>query len=151
MGKCLFVVVLLFAASCKNSKPNDNAGQEQEWQVPPAGTIVAADSISLKKELTKGLHFSIQLKVPETPSQSGVQHYLLQAKYGHGEAHSEIVMPRGGTHLQPLIRRKDEHHFVIGFVPGKAFGHDTSFYEYYQVSGNMQGISVEALNGFQIN
>ncbi|MEO6832490.1 MAG: hypothetical protein ABI169_09815 [Chitinophagaceae bacterium] len=124
---------------------------DSEWQVPPAGSIVAADSIEVDEDLSKGLYFSVYLKVPQTIGGGGTQYYELDAKYGHGEAKSEIVMPRGGEHLQPLIHRKDAHHFIIGFIPGKAFGGDTSFLEYYQVTGNMQGISIEPLKSFQIN
>lgn len=151
MCRWLYVLLLISVASCENSKSIDSAMPELEWQVPSGGSVVAADSIPLKSELTKGLYFTLRLKVPQTTTRGGVQRYLLETKYGHGEANSEIAMPNGGEHLRPLIRRRDAHHFVIGFVPGRAFGGDTSFHEYYQVSGDMQGISIEPLNSFQIN
>lgn len=150
MRRWLWLVLFFSSASCNSSKLNE-AQRDAGWQLPAAGAIVAADSIEVAEKLLKGLYFSVYLKVPESTGGYGLRHYELEAKYGHGEAFSEITMPRGGENLQPLIRRKDAHHFLIGFIPGKAFGGDTSFHEYYQVTGNMQGISIEPLKSFQIN
>jgi hypothetical protein len=123
------------------------------WTPPAAGTIVVTDSMKVSADSLNDFQFSVLLTVSENNAQADRNgfRYDVQARYGHGEARGEVVMPRGGNNLQPLLRRDTGSTYIIGFIPGAAYGGDTSFHPYYLVKGSRQGIEVKALKSYSFN
>jgi hypothetical protein len=60
-------------------------------------------------------------------------------------------MPYGGEHLRPMLRQGQGYSYIMGFVPGKEYGGDTAFHEYYKILGGKEHIEIVALNGFTID
>ncbi len=151
------IFILLFFLSCTNDHPGGSNAAEPpailpSWNVPAPGTLIAADSVKATDAAPNDFYFSVKLTVPDIATAAGTHGpvYDLHAAYGLAEANGVVVMPVGGEHLQPLLRRQDEHNFIIGFIPGKDYGGDSSFHEYYRVTGSRRDIQIVPLKGFSI-
>jgi len=152
---CVAMLVMGLTA-CTNNIHSYQAKQgtlsESTWTPAAAGSIIAIDSMVIKDDPLNKSHFAVKIRVPLSPSSSNssLAVYEVLAHYGVEEANGSISMPKGGEHLMPLLRKADEHSFIIGFIPGNEYGGDTSFHEYYKVEGRKGMITIKALNGFQI-
>ena len=149
-------LLLLSETACTNASQvelaKQNAVPETKWIQPAAGSIIAADSMEIKDDPLNKSQFVVKIRVPDYKSSSNPIRsiYEVRAHYGVAEANGTISMPKGGDHLMPILRKGKDHRFIIGFIPGKEYGGDTSFHEYYQVEGEKGMITIKALKGFQI-
>ena len=98
-------------------------------------------------------YFAVQLAVSEgnTGKPNEGFKYDLHATYGPVVADGLIIMPYGGVGLRPLLRKGEDNSYIMGFIPGAAYGSDTAFHEYYRISLVNQYIRIVALKGFKIN
>ncbi len=76
--------------------------------------------------------------------------YLIRAGFGNAVAASPFSMPAGGKDLRPLLRRDSGYSFIVGFIGGAPFGGDTTFHEYYRITGSRNEIKIAALKGYSI-
>ena len=142
-----FFVAFLLLLSCAPTKHDPN------WESPEPGAIIAADSIANTEDALNHSYFSVRVSAPagKNPANQAVVVYNIHARYGAAEADGVIAMPRGGEHLKPLLRKDGSHSFIVGFIPGKAYGGDTSFHDYYRIDGDQQGITIVPVKGFVID
>jgi hypothetical protein len=147
MQKYYALLLALFIIGCASSPDNK---EPKSWTPPPAGTVIAADSMPISNDPLIKHNFYIQLSVSPNNSQASKYgfRYDLYARYAHGEANAELVMPLGGEQLRPIIRRDSGTVYTVGFIPGAAYGGDTSFHPYYRVSGKLSGIEVVAIKSY---
>lgn len=119
---------------------------------PSAGTIVAADSMPFTKDPLNHYYFSVKLRVSGENGRPDnyAMVYDVLAGYGPAQAQSTIAMPRGGRDLQPLLRKDDssEYSYIIGFIPSREHGGDSTFKPYYRVSAQRGEISIKALKSY---
>ena len=142
--------MVLLINGCHNTQQADIADVPQ-WIPPPAGTVVAADSMKLADELNNS-YFAVKLVASPANDKPGTMGYVydLYVHCGANEGMQQITMPKGGRNLKPLIRRaaNDRTTYIVGFIPGRDFGGDTTFLEYYSVSEDGRNIKVKALKSY---
>lgn len=149
---CLFII-LFFLCSCGHSGTGDNAAQnDTRWTPPPAGTVVAADSMKIDDPLNT-FYFAVKLISSPANGEEGTFGFIydIETHYGPANTSGRFSMPSGGKDLKPLLRKATDgsYTFIIGFIPGKEFGGDNTFKEYYAVSGNKGSIEIRALKGYK--
>jgi len=131
----------MLLASCQSpGSPPKTA--EPTYTIPPAGTVVLADSMPVRNDLNQ---FKFSVKVITNANSAGYGEYDVQAVIGPNQADGQFQMPKGGKNLKPMIRKDLEGmSYTIGFHHGS----DTAFYDYYQVSYSRNGISMQYLKGY---
>lgn len=71
--------------------------------------------------------------------------YDVDADYGPNFAEGHLAMPKGGEHLVPVIRKGSEPNtFIIGFK----LPNDTTFYDYYQVTGTHNAMKMQYIKAY---
>lgn len=154
-GSYLPIILLLFCA-CSSPRSSDNntadTSSGHSWTVPPVGTIVAADSIETSDDPLNKFYFSVALRVSKDNGQPGVYGtaYDVLASYGPIKAEGHMSMPRGGDNLRPLLKpdTSEESAYIIGFIPGPAYGGDSAFMPYYRVSTRRGEIAIKQIRGY---
>ena len=153
MTKPTFILFIMLLAGCRpapsaNNKPDIASGAS--WTPPPAGTIVATDSMKVENA-PDNTYFSVQMSVAEGNSGKRTEgfKYNLHATYGNAVADSRIIMPFGGERMKPLLRRGDGYNYIMGFIPGDING-DNAFHEYYRIAGDKDYIRISPLQGYQV-
>ena len=141
------VIVFLGLFACGRPAENEKTAAP-EW-APPPGSMIAADSMRVSEEVLNKFWFSVRINAGDAQSSRGGD-YNIHAGFGNAVADGQFSMPRGGEHLRPILRRDTGYSFVIGFIPGAAFGGDTIFHAYYRVSGSRREIKIAAVNAFHI-
>ena len=153
MTRSLLAATLLLLSGCATNTEHQSHGGGKDWTPPPAGTVVAADSMKVVEDQLNNAYFSVRLTVAEGNSgntKDGFK-YDVHAAYGKATADGVIVMPYRGERLKPLIRRSEGYNYVIGFIPGELAGsNDTSFHEYYLIVGDPEYIRINPMKGFII-
>ncbi|XZF13612.1 hypothetical protein ACTHGU_17665 [Chitinophagaceae bacterium MMS25-I14] len=130
--------MVLFSCGQKASEHNE----ETHFDPPPAGTVIAADSVPVQDALN---HFTFSVKVVSNEHSDHYGVYDVKAAYGPNTADGQFTMPKGGEELKPLLRKgKEENTYIIGFH----YGTDTAFYEYYEVNGQHGQITMAYLKGY---
>lgn len=145
--------LLLIMASCSNTGQESATGaQKPRWNPPAAGSPVVSDSMTVSLDPLNDFRFAVSLRVAagQEPGTTQGFRYDVHATYGHAEADGMVVMPAGGEHLKPLLRKAGDTGFVVGFIPGKDFGGDSSFHEYYSIAVGKQGIAIKPLKSFTL-
>ena|SRR2546423_433884 len=146
-----FILLLAGCSSTPSEKDKSNTTPETLWIPPAPGTIVAADSMKVTGDALNNAYFSVRLSVGEGnigKKNKGFR-YDVHATYGKAVADGIIIMPFGGEHLKPLLRRGDGYNYIIGFIP--AINGDTTFHEYYRIGGDKEFIKIVPLKGYTIN
>lgn len=138
--------MLLFSACNSQSsvKGNEPVSTETTNQyVPPApNTIVAQARMPIKEDTLNHFIFSVQI-VTTNYSKNGT--YSVHAAYGPNIAKNEFTMPRGGSHLKPVIKKgTGPYTYIIGFY----FGKEKTFYDYYQVSADKGQIEMQYIKAY---
>lgn len=146
-------IVILAGCSGPSADKANRSTSEMTWTPPPAGTIVAADSMEVAEDELNHAYFSVRLAVSEgnTGKPTDGFKYDVHATYGQAVADGMIIMPYGGANLRPLLRKGEGYSYIMGFIPGAAYGSDTAFHEYYRISVVNEYIRIVALKGFNIN
>ena len=124
MIKNLFLyspLIAMLAISC-NQKNDSNS-------TPKLGTVLAKEEMPVVGDSLNKFTFSLTVKA-DSQIEKGV--YDVSAVWGNNTAESKFTMPKGGEALTPILRKSSKPNaFIIGFKAGK----DTTFNDYYEVSG----------------
>jgi hypothetical protein len=154
------IYIILFSlilAACKGattgSETDGKKTSKYSWDPPPAGTVVAEDSMKVVEDDLNNFYFSVRLSVADdntTASREGFK-YNVHSSYGHAVVDGVIVMPYRGEHLRPLLRPGKGYSYIVGFIPGSDYGGDTAFHEYYRITGGRERIEISALSGYTID
>jgi hypothetical protein len=144
--------MLLAACTAPPSNRDTQATGDSSWTPPPAGSVVAADSMKIVENYPDSRFFSVKLSVSEgnTGKHTESFKYDMHAKFGQAHADGRIIMPFGGERLKPLLRRGEGYSYIMGFIPGKAYGSDTAFHEYYHIIGGKDFVKIIPLKGFRV-
>ena len=118
-----WVLAMVFAiASCSNIKNNSDA-------VPKPGSVLESQEMPITEDSLNNSKFSVSI-IADSQIEKGI--YAVTAIWGNNKAESKFTMPKGGESLKPLLRKANKPNaFIIGFKAGK----DTTFNEYFEVSG----------------
>jgi hypothetical protein len=97
--------------------------------LPAIGATVAKDEMPIDGDTLN--HFTFKVTVTaDSLIEKGV--YDVAAAYGNDEAEGKFTMPKGGETFAVGMRRAPQPHtYIIGFY----MPNDTTFNEYYSVSG----------------
>ena len=152
MIRIAFFSLVILLAGCTGTPNSHKAEQAEGWTPPPAGTLVAADSMTVTEDQLNNAYFAVQLRVSEgnTYRHSDAFRYDLHATWGKAVKDFQIIMPFRGEKLKPLFRRGEGYSYYMGFIPGPEHGGDTSFHEYYRIDGGSEYMHVVPMKGFRI-
>ena len=149
----LLLPFILFMNGCSDNETN-NSHDESAWTPPPAGTLVAADSMKIDDPLNN-FYFAVKLSTSPANEMSGNYGFVydMDMHCGPNKGVQQLTMPKGGNNLKPLIRRAKDGNpaFIIGFIPGKEYGGDTTFQEYYSITAEGKNMKVKALKAYRFN
>lgn len=150
--RLILPLVLLLGACSQPKAGNDN--NDGSWTPPPAGTVVAADSMKVKDPLND-FYFAVKLVSSPANGEEGNMGFVydVEAHYGPNAANSRITMPKGGNNLRPLLRpdKTKEYTYILGFIPGKDYGGSNEFQDYYAISASRGTIEIRALKSYSFN
>ena len=119
---------LIIAAALTLFFACNNPSKSEGNKVKP-GDVIAKDDIPVAGDSLNQFHFTVTVKA-DSDVDKGV--YAITAVWGNNTAESKFMMPKGGESIQPILRQSSKPNaFIIGFKAGK----DTTFNEYYEVSG----------------
>ena len=129
VGTCLL--------ACNNPASQDN----KESAIPPPGTRIAHAAMDANDPLNK-MEFAVTV-FADSAINRGV--YAVEASYGYDTVLGNFTMPKGGETYPPSLRKgTDSTTYVIGFtVPN-----DTTFYEYYKITGRKGAIVMGYLKAY---
>jgi hypothetical protein len=118
----ILCAAVVFATSCGN-------GAQQAKTTPKPGTLIARDEMPAAGDSLNKFKISVEVTA-DSDVENGV--YDVTAIWGNNTASSKFTMPKGGEDLAPILRRESKPNaWIIGFRAGK----DTTFNEYYEISG----------------
>jgi hypothetical protein len=119
-----------------------NNGDDNSKKLPAPGTVIATDKMAVTGDTLN--HFELSVKVvADSDIQAGV--YDVDVAYGPNKATGKFMMPKGGEHLRPVLRRgAGPNSFVVGFM----IKGDTTFYDYYEVKCDRQAIRMDYLKSY---
>lgn len=147
MNRILLAIIILVLGSCNNNEARNNRGPRllavndaDQYDPPPPGTIVAADSMEVTDDPLNHFSFSVKIKTNEYSSKGT---YAIEAAYGPNNADGMFTMPRGGNHLKPVLRKsKEPYTYIIGFE------YQHKVYDYYVVKGSKNAIEIKNIKAY---
>lgn len=146
-----YLSILLISAiccSCSNVADNTSARsgnsirtESGKFKPPPAGTILAADSMKIRDPLNT-FYFAVKIV---SNKHSNYGSYDVVAHYGPNEAKSAFSFPKEGRHIMPVLKKgKEPFTYIIGFY----WDNDPHFYDYYQVSARKGEIMMKYIKAY---
>lgn len=149
----LLLSLLLFVTSCNSNKSSKAGDQQGAWNPPPAGAVVAADSMKIDDPLNE-FYFAVSVTVShENEIATGDYGFVydVTTHYGPGTMTGQITMPAGGKTLKPLLHKSPQgYRYLIGFIAGEDLGGDgKTFQELYSVEGSKETIVIKPLKSYR--
>jgi hypothetical protein len=135
--RLLILIAISYLCSCHN--PPDKTGKIATQLLPPP--VISGSMPSMNDSLN---HYTFSIKIiPDSSAGQGV--YDVDADFGPNFAEGQFTMPKGGEDLAPIIKRGvAPNTFIIGFkVPD-----DTTFYEYFEVSGSKAATKMRYIKAY---
>ena len=124
----LLAIIPVVLSACSDTG-NSNIEQKAK-QFPKPGTIVAKAEMPVTEDKLNHFTFSVKV-IADSNVKAGV--YDVDADFGPNFAEGQLIMPKGGEHLLPVIRKGTAPYtYIIGFKADN----DTTFYDYFEVSSN---------------
>ncbi len=133
--------VAILISSCGSA---GTAGKDAEGpaRFPAPGTVVASAEMPVEGDTLNHFRFTVKV-IADSDVRSGV--YDVDADFGPNFAEGQLVMPRGGGYLVPVIRKDTiPYTFIIGF---KIAG-DTTFYDYYRVTSSLKATKMQYIKAY---
>jgi hypothetical protein len=98
--------------------------------IPKPGTTVAAADEPVTDDPLNKFTFSVKV-IADSNVATGM--YDIDADYGPNFAESKMILPKGGEHFAPAVRKGTQpYSYIVGFhIPG-----DTTFYDYFEVTSD---------------
>ncbi len=122
----LLLLTIMLSACSSDMESTGNAATNT---IKP-GTEILADSIPILEDNLNNQQFSIHVFTNDSSVNGS---YDVQTEWGYNIATTTMRMPYGGENNKPILRRASAPYtYIIGF----RFEDDTTFREYYEVSGN---------------
>jgi len=134
----LLPFLFLMLQACSNGRKEAlSDGSTDQYTAPGAGSIVVESSMPITED--KLNHFNFSVKVVTDSNSSTKGSYNVETEYGYNIAVGKFDMPAGGEHLKPVLKKGAEPYtYIIGFV----YGSDSTFHDYFQVSGGHKKIEM---------
>ena len=150
MNRILLLAAIFVIAfgSCNDNKGTGSTREPRllatndidQYTPPPAGAVIAADSMAITDDPLNHFTFSVRIK---TNDYSDKGTYAIEAFFGPNKADGMFTMPRGGSHLKPILHRsKEQYTYIIGFE------YQHNFYEYYRVAGSKGTIEIKNIKAY---
>lgn len=138
-------LMLLTSAFLMHScQPDDTKSKKTASETIKPGVEILADSLPIAEDKLNNQHFSIHIYTNDS-SVSGS--YDVQTQWGYNIATTTMRMPYGGENYKPIIRRSSvPYTYIIGFN----FEDDTTFREYYEVSGDRGQIKARYTHSYTL-
>lgn len=126
--KAVYCIGIIFILISCNENGNGVGHDYHPFYAPPAGTIIAADSIPIDEDELNDFYFAVKILSAEM-SEEGK--YNLQAHFGHNDATTQLVYPLLEKPLKPALKRDDKikYSYLIGFI----YEGDSVFHEYAKI------------------
>jgi hypothetical protein len=140
MKKTILVALsLLLLQACGNQKNEAlSSGSTDQYTPPAAGSVVAQSSMPVIED--KLNHFEFSVKIVTNANSMAKGSYNVETAYGYNTANGELTMPAGGEHLKPVLKKgKEPYTYIIGFI----YGDDSTFHDYFLVSGGHRQIEMK--------
>ena len=109
---------------------------------PAPGTIIDSASMPILSDSLNDFDFFVNITA-DSSVKSGV--YDVYAAYGNNIANGSFTMPKGGEHYRPALKKgAAPYTFIIGFYAPK----DTTFYDYFEVTGTHNTIGMKYIKAY---
>lgn len=136
----IYTSIIIYSA-CQSKQASNTANNTLKME---AGTVVVADTNDIIEDKLNNHHFSVTVFATDSSINGS---YDIETAWGYNTAYTTIRMPYGGEHFTPLIRKGDRPYtYLIGFN----FDDDTTFREYYEISGNKGQIKTRYTRSYTI-
>ena len=97
--------------------------------MPKPGTVLAKEEMPVTEDTLNKFTFAVSL-IADSLVEQGI--YDVTAVWGYNIAKTKFTMPKGGESIIPMMKKANKPYcYIIGFKTGK----DTTFNEYFEVSG----------------
>lgn len=133
---------MLLLAACGNATSGNAAGKHgnNNYTPPAAGTVIASQSTPITNDPLNHFDFTVKLIASEY---SNYGTYTVKAAWGPDTATEQFTMPKGGTHLKPVLKKgTGAYSYVVGFY------YDNKFYDYYQIKGAKDNIEMKYISAY---
>jgi hypothetical protein len=120
----LSAFILMSACNGSAPKQTDDTTEVENAPIPAAGTVVAADAMTIPDGLND-LKFSVAVAANGFTSRGT---YTIRVSYGDREDSTMFTLPKGGARLPVFLKKGDEYSYIIGFT------YEGQPYDYYEVS-----------------
>lgn len=129
----------MISASC-NDKSSDNATNTQV-EIPKPGTVIDSATEKITEDNLNNYVMTVKL-VADSMVAQGV--YGIVCNYGPNEAKGKMTMPKGIEQVTPILKRKAQYDYIIGF----RLAGDSTFYEYMQISSDKHETKMRYINSY---
>ena len=134
----LFSAALLLSLGCNNGKKGAYTSADA---TPPPGTVMCTSQMPVI-DGPNHFTFSVQVKA-DSNTKTGT--YDIRAAFGFDTANGMFTMPKGLERYTLCIRKgAAPYTFIVGFTIPK----DTTFYDYFQVTGKHMAIGMQYLKAY---
>jgi hypothetical protein len=148
LRKILPFLFLIFAlAGCRQNEDTDKQEHQknvtQQWNPPPAGTVVDKFQERVTEDKLNEKYFRITVMATE---ESKAGSYLLKLEYGFNINETTIDLPKwtNGTVLKPVLKKgPGVYSCLLGFDTG-----DGQFRELYEIKGKGGDVSLKQTKGY---
>lgn len=126
---------LLFLAACGESS-------KDTYVFPAPGTVIDSADMPVANDTLNDFNFSVTIRADSNVA-NGI--YDVTAVHGVNTAEGKFTMPKGAEKYKPIIKKgSDPETFIVGFKIPK----DTTFYEYFEVTGHKLNIGMKYLKSY---
>lgn len=144
------ILFLPFLLSCQSEsiKTEQTVHQEPpgpQWEIPPAGTVVAEYSERIKEDKINESYFKVQI-IATNKSNEGK--YDLHLNYGKNENKTTLELPEwlDGIVLKPALKKGSEpYQCFIGFE-----ANDNKFHEFFEVKVENKDIKMNQTRAYYL-
>ena len=135
----VLTLVVVTLSGCSNSTTDKN---KAAFELPKPGTVIDSLGVKIIEDKLNDSHFSVVV-LADSNVKGGI--YDVRATYGFDIAEGSFTMPNGLESYKLVLKKGDAPYtFVIGFKVPK----DTTFYEYFEVSGKKNSIGMQYLKAY---
>lgn len=124
--KLLLLITIAFTACSTPDKPLE---ETEHFYAPPAGTVIAADSMKIKEDQLNKLYYSARIVSTDSSNKGS---YTLDAAFGFNEAISEVKYPALQRKIFPALRTDTAHRY--SYILGFTYDGSDTFHDYAQIT-----------------
>ncbi len=139
MKKLLLICCSLYSllmVSCGGSS------QKEAYVFPKPGTVIDSAEMSVTTDTLNDFTFYVVIRA-DSDVAKGI--YDVTATHGVNTAEGKFTMPKGAEQYKPVIKKgTTPETFIVGFYLPK----DTTFYDYFEVTGQKLNIGMKYLKSY---